>query len=60
MSTDDPAIVLRLRIAKHLQRAYDALTDERLNPQDALAVARNIATTVTAEVDTMGGSPAFS
>jgi hypothetical protein len=56
MNTPDPTTALRDRLGKYLLRAYQALTDERLSADDALALARNVATTVTAEVDTMGVS----
>jgi hypothetical protein len=58
-SFDTPA-ELRQRLASHLLRAYQALSDERLSAQDALAITRNVTTTVTFEVDTVAGSPAIA
>jgi hypothetical protein len=56
MDTLDSAAALRDRICKQLLRAYQALTDERLSSEDAIALARNVAATVTVEVDTVGFS----
>lgn len=60
MQSFETAIELRQRLAGHLLRAYQALSDQRLSDLDALAIARNLTTTVTTEVDTVTESPALS
>ena len=60
MQSFDTSSELRQRLASHLLRAYQALSDERLNVADALAITRNVATSVTAEVDIVADSPSFS
>lgn len=60
MQAFDTSAELRQRLADRLLRAYQALSDERLNALDALAITRNVATTVASEVDIATESPAFS
>lgn len=51
------SLELRQRLAEYLLRACNALTDERLSDADALAIARNVATSVIAEIETVTRSP---
>lgn len=56
----DHSTALRERLMQCLTRAYQALADDTVSYQDALAVARNMAMTVISDVDTMGASPALA
>ncbi len=56
----DHSAALRQRLMQRLTRAYQALADDSVSYQDALAVARNMAMTVISDVDTMGASPALA
>lgn len=60
MQSFDTSTELRQRLANHLLRAYEALSDERLSALDALAITRNVTSTVTSEVDTVSESPALA
>jgi hypothetical protein len=51
------SLELRQRLAEYLLRACNALTDEGLSDADALAITRNVVTSVMAEVDTVSRSP---
>jgi hypothetical protein len=59
MQQPDPSIDLRLRLVERLTQAARALADEGTSCRDALAVTRNIAAAVLAEVEIMGESPAL-
>lgn len=56
----DPSVALRQRLVQCLTRASQALVDESIGYQDALAIARNMAAAVIADVDTMGTSPVLA
>ncbi len=57
MQSFDTSSELRLRLAGHLLRACKALSDESLSAVDALAITRNVVSSVTSEVDTVTASP---
>ena len=57
MQSFDTSLALRQPLAEYLLRACKALSDESLDDADALAITRNVVTSVMAEVDTLIGSP---
>ena len=59
MESGPPVIALRRRLLEQLAQAQRALADERQGTEDALAVARNVAAAVLADIDMMGSSPRF-
>ncbi len=55
-----PASALRARAGRQLLRAYRALVDPRVADPDAIAVARNVAAALLAEIDRVSTSPALA
>jgi hypothetical protein len=59
----EPAIlsdVFRQRLLAQLQRAAEALTDGGLKPAEVLAIVRNSASSVVADVELVDRAPAWS
>jgi hypothetical protein len=55
-----PATALRARAGRQLLRAYRALADPQVTDPDAIALARNIAASLLAEIDRVSTSPALA
>jgi hypothetical protein len=53
------AMFTRAQLRNRLLRAVEALDDERLSDDDALAIAHNTVATALIEIDTIENSPAF-
>jgi hypothetical protein len=57
VEADQPADLLRRRLQQQLARAQRALTDERQETGDVLALVRNVAAAVLADAELLASAP---